>query len=249
VGNNSLRASLSTTASTRLRVSSGIIFSPENMTTGVAGSDTPNFRSQLMSIHFRHVVIEKHCVEVKHRDQFQSFSRGLCGNDDVSRSFKQRSLVFQDSVTIIDTEKHSVWPLILSTHYNLQQGNGQPGLWGVHIHPTANNVLDNYIVTSLCTLICAIVNTLGLGSREAGGPRIPDSSRISNTTAWERPCMPKWIGLWVNCRNIPIAQVCAFFSPVWRTKGASRSEKLGRGGTVSEISETSYCHPAGANPA
>jgi len=31
--------------------------------------------------------------------------------------------------------------------------------------------------------------------------------------------------------------------------GASRSEKLGRGGTVSEISETSYCHPAGANPA
>jgi len=28
----------------------------------------------------------------------------------------------------------------------------------------------------------------------------------------------------------------------------SRSEKLGRGGTVSEISEPSYCHPAGANP-
>jgi hypothetical protein len=28
----------------------------------------------------------------------------------------------------------------------------------------------------------------------------------------------------------------------------SRSEKLGRGGTVSEIGETSYCHPAGANP-
>ena len=26
-------------------------------------------------------------------------------------------------------------------------------------------------------------------------------------------------------------------------------KKLGRGGTVSEISETSYCHPAGANPA
>ncbi len=36
---------------------------------------------------------------------------------------------------------------------------------------------------------------------------------------------------------------------VGRTDGASRSEKLGRGGTVSEISETSYCHPAGANPA
>jgi len=155
VGNNSLRASLSTTASTRLRVSSGIIFSPENMTTGVAGSDTPNFRSQLMSIHFRHVVIEKHCVEVKHRDQFQSFSRGLCGNDDVSRSFKQRSLVFQDSVTIIDTEKHSVWPLILSTHYNLQQGNGQPGLWGGPYTPHSEQrfrqlYCDLFMHTNLC---------------------------------------------------------------------------------------------------
>ena len=29
----------------------------------------------------------------------------------------------------------------------------------------------------------------------------------------------------------------------------SRSEKLGRGGTDDELSETSYCHPAGANPA
>jgi retron-type reverse transcriptase len=33
-----------------------------------------------------------------------------------------------------------------------------------------------------------------------------------------------------------------------RTRSASRSEELGRGGTGSEISETSYCHPAGANP-
>jgi hypothetical protein len=62
---------------------------------------------------------------------------------------------------------------------------------------------------------------------------------LTTTSGKNSPLLPK----------IPIAQVCAFLSPVWRTKGASRSEKLGRGGAVSEISETSYCHPAGANPA
>ena len=83
-----------------------------------------------MPIHFRHMVIEKHCVKVTPRGKSQSFSRGLCGNNDVSRSFKQRSLVFQDHVIIIDTEKHFARPLIRPTHKNLQKGKATRPAWG-----------------------------------------------------------------------------------------------------------------------
>jgi hypothetical protein len=69
--------------------------------------------------------------------------------------------------------------------------------------------------------------TLSINSRRRGRPGKPQLQAV------------------VGWRNISIAQVCAFLSPVWRTDGASRSEKLGRGETASEISETSYLSSSG----
>ena len=89
-------------------------------------SDMPHCKSELVAIHFRHMVIEEHRIKTEHRSKSQSLSRGCGCDNDVSRSFEQRFFVFQNRPIIIDTEEHSIWALIRSTHWNLQKMGSPP---------------------------------------------------------------------------------------------------------------------------
>jgi hypothetical protein len=79
-------------------------------------SDTPYCGSEMVPIHIRHVVINKHRVKTVHRHKSQSFLCGRCCNHDKSRPFKWRSSACQNPMILIDAEKHWLWSLIHTSH-------------------------------------------------------------------------------------------------------------------------------------
>ena len=79
-------------------------------------SDTPYCGSEMVPIHIRHVVINKHRVKTVHRHKSQSFLCGRCCNHDKSRPFKWRSSACQNPMILIDAEKNWLWSLIHTSH-------------------------------------------------------------------------------------------------------------------------------------
>lgn len=91
---------------------------------------TPYLLGGLVPIHSRHLVVKKQRIEVGHLGKPQPLMRGDGGNDDVSRSFKQRFFTFQNRPAVVDTQQHAARSLVRSTHGGTSSKMGQPLLRG-----------------------------------------------------------------------------------------------------------------------